>query len=151
MTSKIIIFLLLFGVGNSLAQITYVCPGIKMGYMFGEKGGFVFGLELSVISLDNKSPATWGYLLDFDIVHNMKRFHLGIEGIAYIVGLDIGPTFVFEDGGIYTGFSIITFGGLFMDPYFNYTYISQKESYNEIGSYLKIPLQISHDGLISDN
>lgn len=151
MTSKIILFLMLFGVCKSLAQITYVCPGIKMGYMFGEKGGFVFGVELSVINFDNNSPVSWGYLLDFDLCHNVKRFHLGIEGIIYIVGLDIGPTFLFDDGGSYTGYSIITFGGLILDPYYNYTSISQKGTYSEIGSYLKIPLNTSHNGLFSDN
>jgi hypothetical protein len=152
MTSKVLLIVLLIGLGNSLAQITYVCPGIKMGYMFGEKGGFVFGIELSVVNLDNEGPPAWGYLLDFDIFHNVKRFHFGIEGIVwYGVGLDIGPTFVFENEESYTGFSIIPFGGLILDPYYNYTYLFQKGSYHEIGSYLKIPIQASQRGLFSDD
>ena len=151
MASKVFLIVLLLGFGNSLAQITYVCPGIKMGYMFGEKGGFVFGVELSVINLNNESPASWGCLLDFDIIHNVKRFHLGIEGIAYIVGLDIGPTFVFEKGESYTGLSIIPFGGLILVPYYNYTDLFKNASYSEIGSYLKIPIQASRRGLFTDD
>jgi hypothetical protein len=33
--------------------------------MFGENGGFVFGIELAVVILDKDSPAAWGISVRF--------------------------------------------------------------------------------------
>lgn len=137
MIKKILFIFLFVGFNISFAQRLYINPGIKLGYMFGEKGGFVFGYELSFLMENTKRDMLWGFVIDYDKINNMERLHLGIEAIR-AVGLDIGPTFVWEDGKNYTGFSAIPFGGIILIPYYNFTYLYQKGTFHEIGSYVKI-------------
>ena len=140
MKLKIFVLALFLGISNSYAQKAFVNPGVKVGYMFGENGGFVWGFEISVLIYNAKQDMLWGIVLDYDIVNNMKRLHIGIEGTRAAIGLDIGPTFVWENDESYTGFSIIPFGGIIIIPYYNFTYLIHKGDFHEIGSYLKISI-----------
>jgi hypothetical protein len=140
MAKNIFFIVLLIGISTSFAQNVYVNPGIKLGYMFGEKGGFVFGFEISVTRLDNNSDIIWGYVLDYDMTKKIKRIHLGIEASRTLVGIDIGPTYVWVEGERHLGFSFIPYGGAVFYPYYNYTYLFPNISFQEIGSYIKITM-----------
>jgi len=137
---KIFLIVLLIGLGTSFAQNVYVNPGIKLGYMFGEKGEFVFGFELSITSLDNKRDFIWGYVLDYDMTKKIKRIHLGIEAYRMLLGLDVGPTFAWVEGERFLGFSLIPYGGALLYPFYNYTFLFPNTTFQEIGSYIKYTL-----------
>src|ERR1035437_13636 len=140
MAKKIFFIVLLIGFSNSFAQDVYINPGIKLGYMFGEKGGFVFGFELSVTRIDNNSNFIWGYVFDYDMTKKVTRLHFGIEASRTLVGLDVGPTFAWVEGEGKFGLSIIPFGGILFYPYYNYTILFPNTTYQEIGSYVKFKL-----------
>ena len=138
---KIFFIVILIGFSNSFAQNDiYINPGIKLGYMFGEKGGIVFGFELSITKLDNNRGFVWGYVFDYDMTKKIKRIHLGIEAYRMLLGLDIGPTFAWVEGERYLGFSFIPYGGAILYPYYNYTLLFPNITYQEIGSYIKFTL-----------
>jgi hypothetical protein len=130
---------MLLGLTNSYSQYVYVNPGIKLGYMFGEKGGFVLGIEISVTYVD-LNHAIVGLVFDYDELSKFNKIHLGFEASTLFAGIDVGPTFGWDDDNNYTGFSIIPFGGAFIYPYYNYTFFNKNMSYHEIGSYIKVTI-----------
>lgn len=134
---KYFLIAFLFIASNSVLAQVFVNPGIKFGYQFGSDG-LVFGFELSVTSIGKK--AIWGVVVDYDIIKEMKRLHIGIESTLGWVGLDLGPTFAWDGKNNYTGFSIIPYGGIFVIPYANFTFLFKKGNYFELGSYLKLHL-----------
>ena len=137
MTKKIFLITLLIGFSTSFSQNVYVNPGLKLGYMFGENGGFVFGFELSITRLSENGGLLYGYVFDYDMTKKIKRIHLGIEASRTLIGLDVGPTFLWAEGKGNLGFSIIPFGGAILYPYYNYTLLFPNTTYQEIGSYIK--------------
>ncbi|MDR3667574.1 MAG: hypothetical protein P4L35_12090 [Ignavibacteriaceae bacterium] len=137
---KIFLIVLLLGFSRSFAQDMYVNPGIKLGYMFGENGGFVIGFELSVTRYDNKTGSIWGLVLDLDETVKMTKLHLGVESSTAFLGLDAGPAFIWQDNKGYWGFSFIPYGGVFLYPYYNFTFNFQNIYYHEIGSYIKFTI-----------
>jgi hypothetical protein len=139
---RIIAILFVLGFSDLFAQYTYINPGIKLGYMFGENGGFVYGFEISVTHYDEKSGPIWGCVLDWDVTKELNKVHFGVEGSALFMGLDIGPTYAWRDDKHYYGFSIIPFAGAFLIPYYNYTYLGPNNSTHEIGSYIKLTIPI---------
>jgi hypothetical protein len=108
--------------------------------MFGEKGGFIMGIELSVTNYDSHSDMIWGVVFDYDVVNKFNKIHLGIEASRAFAGIDLGPTFAWDDEGKYTGFSVIPFGGAFIYPYYNFTFLNKDMIYSEIGSYIKLTI-----------
>lgn len=136
MNIKKIILVLIFAASANVSAQTFVNPGIKLGYAFGKEEGFIFGFEISVTSLAND----WiqGIVLDYDIINNLRKVHLGFEVSRGGVGLDAGPTIALENGNVYYGFSIIPYAGVAIYPYYNFTYLWKKGALHEAGSYLKI-------------
>jgi hypothetical protein len=141
MVKKILLIALFIGFSTSFAQhYYYVNPGIKLGYMFGENGGFVFGFELSITRFTENDGFIYGYVFDYDITKTVTRLHIGIEASRTLVGLDVGPTFAWIKGEGKMGLSIIPFGGILFYPYYNYTILFPNTTLQEIGSYLKFTL-----------
>lgn len=135
---KILSVLIVLCLSGSIYAQTFVNPGIKFGYSFGKDGGFVFGWELSVTFWD--SYYIWGFVFDYDTINNLDRLHIGVEFWRAGIGLDVGPSFAWEDGNNFAGFSIIPYGGAIIYPYYNYTYLWKRGSSHEIGSYLKLSI-----------
>jgi len=128
---------------------TFLNPGIKLGYTFGDNGGFTYGAEISYVWMirpehSSGAGASIGPVLDIDFLPRMSRIHLGIEtayavGGLVAVGVCGGPTILFKDGDDYWGYSVIPFIGALMYPYFNYTSVGELRS-TEVGGYLKYHL-----------
>lgn len=123
----------------------FLNPGMKLGYAFGENGGFTYGFELSfvVTSRDSKHPSR-GITLNYDFISKGSRVHLGFEYLSPFIGIDVGPTMYTTQSTNNFGFSVIPFIGIFIIPYYNFTYINSDGTFNEIGSYIKIPIQTDH-------
>ena len=121
-----------------------VNPGIKIGLSFGDNTQFVFGYELSFVffNRDRNDDSRYGIVLDYDSIDDIKRLHVGFEYMYRVVGTDIGPTFAFKESKLHYGFSIIPFGGAFVLPYLNYTFIEGINDQFDFGTYLKIPIPL---------
>jgi len=119
-------------------------PGIKLGYIFSENGGFTYGFEVSLTGEGSKS-ALYGIVLDINYWNGRKKIHLGAQGssTSTSVGLSVGPTWILENGETDIGLSVTPFIGLYLFPYYEYTSRKEKTSIKEIGLYLKYPLQIN--------
>jgi hypothetical protein len=120
-------------------------PGVKCGYTFGDNGGFTWGYEMSITYQQTRTfgyknyPYYIGVVLDIDFCKDMTKIHLGAE-LASLAGLCIGPTWITENGKTDLGFSITPYTGLFLYPYYSFTYRSEKPNIHEIGGYLKLPI-----------
>lgn len=138
--------LILILLSTSYSQIQhhyYFSPGIKLGYTFGENGGFAFGFEVSfTVTGDYGDDPIYGVVFDYDWSGEIDKFHIGVEYFHYLGGIDIGPTIAWKDGQKYIGFSAIPFIGVLINPYYNYSYFNSEFDLHEVGAYLKIPLQI---------
>ncbi len=143
---KILFFILLLPV-ISFPQIkTYVNPGIKLGLAFGQEIEFVFGYELSILFHNQDFEyQSWGITLDYDKLAGTKRFHAGVEYLYRAVGIDVGPTIVWNNDVMHPGFSVIPFGGLGVLPYINYTHIKDLDDQIEAGSYIKLFIPLQHE------
>lgn len=121
----------------------YVSPGIKMGYAFGKDGGFTFGYELSFVVVPRGSDdSRYGLVIDYDWPKNAKRLHIGLEYIYRYTGVDVGPSFIWEEGKQTTGLSIIPFGcPELLIPYYQYTLMPGSHAdFHDAGMYLKFPV-----------
>ncbi|HUI09662.1 MAG TPA: hypothetical protein VL221_04990 [Bacteroidota bacterium] len=116
-----ILFLTLasLALGNSLlsAQVgeTFISPGVRCGYTFGDRGGFTLGVELSVtrrVGVDTYA----GMLVDVYAVGAMKMVHVGAEATYHFVGLSLGPTFAETPEGTRVGYSLIAYGLFIVMP-----------------------------------
>ncbi|MBK9246614.1 MAG: hypothetical protein IPM69_00500 [Ignavibacteria bacterium] len=89
----------------------YINPGFKLGYTFGNHGGFTYGFELSVTTniKENSSVVLGGAVLGIDFCNDWTRFHIGIEASVIGVGCDVGPSFLFRNDTVSYGVSFIPF------------------------------------------
>jgi len=144
MRKYFVLILLLLNTTSSLTQHHYIfSPGIKLGYAFGENGGFAFGFEGSfMITGEYGDDPIYGIVFDYDWGGEINKFHIGFEYIRYLGGLDIGPTIAWKDEQSYLGFSVIPFIGVLINPYYNYTFLNSEFDLHEVGAYLKVPIQI---------
>lgn len=152
-TTVIILITILCSSRNLFAtpQEIYFNPGIKLGYNFGDKGGFTWGLEFSATTWFSSVNSGFmiGAVVDIDFCKNWKRVHFGVESSPFSIdylcaGLDVGPTITTIDKQTYYGFSVIPYLGAGAYPYFNFTYTGKDSLYlYEVGSYIKIPIPTS--------
>lgn len=110
-------------------------PGVKLGYSFGENGGFTYGFELAMIFTDEKSLP--GIVLSYEICEDEHLIHLGGE-INSIIGVEMGPTFRLSGNENNFGFSMTIYGNLFLIPYYRYTRFSADNDYSEVGAFIKV-------------
>lgn len=124
------------------STVTFFNPGIKTGYTFGPGGGFTFGFEFSY-TIGFRDGGAIGAVFDFDFWNDKTKIHLGFEGILGI-GLDVGPTVVFESGAHDLGLGLTFFTGAIIMPYYSLTIRdSVRANLNEAGCFLKLPVQLS--------
>lgn len=135
----------LFSQGNSV----FLNPGIKLGYTYGENGGFTYGFELSVTSnvLPDEPTLCYGVVFDIDFNKHWTKIHFGAEGNLITLGLDIGPTLLIQNGTTTLGFSIIPYCGALLYLYYNYSYFGKNMlAMSELGMYLKYHTPIIGEG-----
>lgn len=128
------------------ADDRFISPGIKFGYTFGEGGGITIGAEVSYI-IWYKHAAN-AVVLNYDICGNedklqFNKLHLGYQ-VSSVVGIEAGPTIIWQDGVTSYGMSITPFAGLII-PYAYYSYtaaFNKKQVINEAGILLKLPMAV---------
>ena len=151
-----------------------VSPGVKLGWTFGR--GLTYGIEISVVRLpdlqvmDSGSvlrdaidagvkfiTQTYGAVLNIDHVHHTStyRIRVGAEWIGPFIGVEAGPTLVFDRGTTSLGIGITPWLGFTLYPYYTYTYvIGDGKNLHDVGFYLKTPLlgfrDDEHEGLDFD-
>jgi hypothetical protein len=146
MTPRILFFLcLLLAIARSESisqdHRTFINPGVKLGYRFGENGGLAAGFE---ISATRWTPSGYlGLLLSVDHSGKTLRTHLGFEGGRGLLGLAIGPTIAFRDKTLDYGFNVTPYAGFVIIPYYNFMFLRSFPSEHEVGSFIKFPIQVS--------
>ena len=123
----------------------FINPGFKIGYAFGNNGGFTYGAEISFVMIKkelNSDSHHYGFVVDYDCIGNVTKLHFGLEYSYLLIGLDIGPTFGWKEEQGFTGFSIIPYTGIFAFPHYNFTYLGEGMIFHEFGSYFKLPIQL---------
>ncbi len=125
----------------------YLNPGFKLGYTFGNHGGFTYGFEVSVTTnFDNQQTAVWsGLVVGVDFCKDWTRLHTGVEASAMGFGFDVGPSFLYRNDTVSYGTSFIPFIGFGLYPYYNLSYFDNGFETREIGSYAKAGYLISGD------
>lgn len=125
----------------------YINPGIKLGYTFGDDGGFTYGFELSITTnFKNQQTSNWyGVVVDVDFCKDWTRLHTGIEASSIGVGCDVGPSFLFRNDTVSYGVSFIPFIGIIVYPYYNFSFFDNGFASHELGSYFKVGGLISGD------
>ena len=140
---SILILIILNTTSGQTQHHYFFSPGIKLGYTFGENGGFAFGFEGSfTVTGDYGDDPIYGVVFDYDWSGEINKTHIGFEYYRWLGGIDIGPTIAWKNGQRYFGFSAIPFIGVLVNPYYNYTFLNGEFGLHEIGAYLKIPIQI---------
>lgn len=128
---------------NAFDNISFLSPGLKLGYVFGKDGGFVYGFELSYVYWINSAPIPLaaGPVFKIDFFNGTTKTHIGFEALN-LVGIGFGPTYISNEKFSGWGFSVIGFGGLLIYPYYNFTSVGGK-NFDEVGSYFKLPILTS--------
>jgi len=127
----------------SFSQETFINPGVKLGYQFGENGGFSLGFEISFTFLA-KDGAIYGVLFDLDKFQRSWYYHFGLEFATHFVGVEIGPT-LWGGNNSDWGFGTTVYTGVVLYPYYRYTFMNRNPNLHEIGTYIKFPLPTSGD------
>lgn len=124
----------------SFAQRTFISPGIKLGYQFGKDGGFTFGMEMSLTFWERKGPI-YGVVVAADGFRGKYDYHVGLEVATPVMGVEVGPTI----SGRYdyaAGFSATVYSGFVLYPYYRYAYIKNNPNQHQIGTFIKVPIQV---------
>lgn len=127
----------------------WLSPGIKLGYRFGSGGGFVFGMELSMVWEGKDNLA--GIVIAFDDCRKSKTTRFNISGETTFLnmpfGVSMGPTVVIHDSQKHLELNTTIYGGLIFIPYLSLTTSFQEYADFELGSYLKIPILFRGPGI----
>ena len=133
-----------------------ISPGIKIGFASGETGGLTMGVELSAgywdksSMLDSYGGTFFGGVIDYDFsVGGRGKLHIGAEATLGPVGLEIGPTLVFENGRTRLVTTITGFAGVFAMPYYSRTFGGDEPSITEWGAYGKYPFRTDGGPLVN--
>ncbi|MDB5032913.1 MAG: hypothetical protein JWQ98_154 [Chlorobi bacterium] len=134
------------------AQAIFVNPGVKLGYTFGDKGGFTVGGEISVTTLPVNASYFLGGLVGLDYCFGAHRTkaHLGLEAGALGVGVDVGPSWVSQVGKSDMGITISPFIGLVLYPYYSTTLMFHGDDIHELGLWGKWPIPVVNNINIFD-
>jgi hypothetical protein len=152
MKSTLLFFLLSLSLPIYAQQVTIFSPGVKVGYAFGERGGFIFGIELSLVFDPNTSDLEnrYGAVISFEALKNEQRLHLGAQAnlaafrgdLWTFTGLEIGPTLLLSKGNIDFGLSVTPYFGGFIIPYYRLLITTNNLIQSEVGSFIKLHLPI---------
>ena len=130
---------------NPFPDSAIVSPGVKLGYTFGEEGGFTFGVELSVLVRTGPSLSVvlaHGPVLDLSWTWDgIFVLHAGYELASVVLGVEAGPSLVVGRGATRFGFGVTPWlGGIVVAPYYGHTFVVGGEAVDELGAYFKLPI-----------
>jgi hypothetical protein len=130
---------------NPFPDHVLVCPGIKLGYTFGDEGGFTVGGEISM--LFRNGPDAGLVLADGPVLNfgwasrGVFQLRAGYELASWVVGLEGGPALVSDRTGTHFAIGVTPWlGAIFAAPYYTHAFVFGAPSVDEIGTYLKLPL-----------
>ncbi len=138
---------ILLGLAASASAQTFISPGVKIGYVFGEKGGLVTGVELSVVKWTTGSYR--GIVLALDAINDVTSYHIGAELGQGPVGVCIGPVIRSGKGATDVGLRVTPYGGLLLIPYYNFQLFRGWQTTQDIGAYVKLPFNSSGSRLFN--
>ena len=115
-------------------------PGIRLGYQFGNNGGFVYGLEFSIMKTIVDYPS-FGGKVSIDFCKDNTKLQLGAQ-VSHILGLYIGPTFYFSENKTNFGYSVGLYGTVVILPFYEYTKIFDENNFSisQTGVFLVLPV-----------
>jgi hypothetical protein len=79
--------------------------------------------------------------VDYDLFGDQRKLHFGLEGSISILGLETGPTLIFEKGKTTLAASITPYIFLIIIPYYTHTFDSDGLDLSEWGLCLKSPIR----------
>lgn len=146
---KSLIILILLGQGSVIAQsVVFFSPGVKLGYAFGEKEGFIWGIEGTIVfGRENRSNDTrYGIALSLESFKGKSRLHIGgqanFAGDINLFGIEIGPTIILDEEVNDFGISFTPYYGAFLIPYVRFTSFQKTGTEAELGTFLKLHLRV---------
>lgn len=133
-------------------------PGVKLAWSPGN--GLVYGIEVSFVRLpdlfDSQSGSLLQDLIDagvtvitetygivFNVDSNFKgltKLRLGGEWVGPFIGVEAGPSLIFDREGTHAGFGLTPWAGYSFYPFYTHTFVFAGRDTDEIGFYLKTPL-----------
>ena len=146
--ASLLLLLLLSSVASAQGwRDVFISPGIKIGMSSGPEGGFTFGCEVSV----TRGSGSWWYyglVLGWDgSKAKRQKLHLGAELGAPLVGVEIGPTFVFDRDETRLAWTATPYAGLVIYYYHSFTMLPD-ETIDEDGAFIKFPFRADGGPLI---
>ena len=140
------ILLFLVNPNNLCSQTkrTFINPGVKIGYAFGNGGGLVMGFECSFSSITfDTHTSSYGFVVGIDKYFDFTKYHIGVEYYYGGIGLEYGPSYLKkgEEFDITTSATLYTW--LIAIPYASITFNNEFGAFNEYGMFLKFPIQLS--------
>jgi hypothetical protein len=88
----------------------YFNPEFKIGYAFGQNGGVIGGIEVSLTHLPKSGILLTGACVSVEKFNSTLLIHFGFEA-ATIVGASIGPTMMISEENRSFGFTATVWGG----------------------------------------
>ena len=130
---------------NPFPEQVIVSPGVKLGYTFGQDGGFTFGGEISMLFRNGPDA---GLILAHGPAVNIGwasggifQLRAGYQAASWLVGLEAGPGLVSGPKGTRFAFGVTPWlGMIFAAPYYTHSFVFGARDVNELGTYLKLPL-----------
>ncbi len=143
LSCKLFLILLVTMVSKDTAQDRwFINPGFKLGYAFGQNGGFISGWEVSITNLPDAKRPILGACVSIEHIKSVTVVHCAVEASS-IFGISLGPTIIVSDDSHAWGIGATLFGGVVVMPYYRVTYIPNWSTLNEVGSFIKIPLKFA--------
>jgi len=137
----IVAMICLLFVQNASSQ-PFWSVGPKLGYTFGDNGGFTGGFEVSYFPTQT-APA-YGYTCDLTFWHDYSSLHFGIE-FANFLSIDVGPTLFFSNKTFEIGLSAIPWCGVICYVYYEFAWPIGHPLIQSLGGYLKLPIGLTFD------
>ncbi|HWU91309.1 MAG TPA: hypothetical protein VN253_28780 [Kofleriaceae bacterium] len=133
-------------------------PGIKVAWSPGN--GLTYGVEVSVVRLPDLLEMhtgslvkdlyhagieviteTYGIVFDVDTTFKgLTKLRFGGEWIGPFIGVEAGPSLVFDRKGAHAGLGLTLWAGYEFYPFYTHTFVFGGRDTNELGFYLKTPL-----------
>ena len=120
---------------------TFVNPGIKLGYTFGDQRGFTLGFECSITRMVG-DRFSYGGVASVDFCRQLIRVHTGMQA-SWGIGVEWGPTFIRDGSESQFGHSLTPFLGIVAYPYYTMTFRGESPTLYEVGSYVKVPIRVA--------
>jgi hypothetical protein len=119
-----------------------ISPGVKLQIPIDPSGPVGFGLELSAGFWYDRKGSFVGCVIDYDLFGDRRKLHFGFEASVQMIGLEAGPTLIFENGQTTLAASVTPYGAFFLImPYYTQTFNFAGLDLSEWGFYLKCPFR----------